>query len=83
MTRPTLFYSPGCPYCKKVIRFINDNEERIYINYENVTNDNSKNKLRKMTERGQIPVLLYEKDGDLTLLYESDDIIKYLDKTFK
>lgn len=67
-----LYYSPTCPYCLKVLRFMKEHEMQIELastlepeNYQN---------LLAVGKKNQVPCLFI--DGKA--LYESDDIIAYL-----
>lgn len=74
MSELTLFYRPTCPYCMKVFSFMN--RAGIKLESRNVTADPEA--LAELVERGgmdQVPCL---KIGE-RYLYESDDIIAYLD----
>lgn len=72
-----LYYKKPCPYCKKVLAFIGENQ----INIE-MTNIRERPKERKMLFEAngtrQVPCLYI--DGKA--LYESEEIIKFLKKEF-
>ena len=74
-----LFVSDTCPYCKKVIDYM-DNKSLIY---EKVDVNISENLERLISLGGyaQVP-FLYDKNLALRL-YESDEIIRYLEKYAK
>lgn len=67
-----LYISPTCPYCRKVMDFM----EKESIRYEkrDVSVPENFEKLMKLGGLNQVP-FLYD-DG--VHMYESDDIIKYL-----
>lgn len=70
-----LYYNPDCPYSKKVLKFL----EKIgkEIPFKNVKNDlKAKEELLHLGGKTQTPCLFI--DGKP--LYESDDIIDWLDK---
>ena len=68
-----LFISESCPYCKKVMNFLEEN----YIAYNKIDTANEDNVLRLLTLGGkdQVPFLYNEETDER--LYESDDIIEY------
>ncbi|WP_066306322.1 glutaredoxin family protein [Atopobium deltae] len=72
-----LYHRPTCPYCVKVLRFIE--QHNMHIELHNVSE--SETDARFLAEKGgksQVPCLFI--DGEP--LYESDDIIQYLDRAF-
>ncbi len=74
MTHLKLYYMPGCPFCEKVIRFINDNNLD-NIELKDITSSTAAKK--ELIENGgkeQVPCLFI--DG--SPMYESDDIIDWL-----
>lgn len=68
-----LYVLPGCPYCAKVDRFLAQNG--IQIEHLDVTKGTNRADLVAIGGKGQCPCLLI--DGQP--LYESDDIIAYLE----
>ncbi len=73
-----LFIIPTCPYCQKVIKYMDQN--KISCNIFD-TNDND-NVLRLLSIGGkdQVPFLYNENTNEK--IYESEDIINYL-KNYK
>ena len=73
MQELTLFYRPMCPYCQKVIHYIEQNN--ISLELKDVSG-NSENHQELLTIGGktQVPCL----NIDEKALYESDDIIQWL-----
>ena len=69
-----LFYLPGCPYCEKVISFMN--EKDIVADKKDISEQMHKDDLISLTNRTQVPFLVDE--NNRTTLHESEDIIKYL-----
>ena len=69
-----LFVLETCPYCKKVMSFMDENK----IEYKKFDTANNDNALRLLSIGGkdQVPFLYNENTNDK--LYESDDIIDYL-----
>ena len=72
-----LFMLDTCPYCRKVIKFIEDNN----IDYisKNISDNLNMSELIKLGGKEQVP-FLYDSDTNKGM-YESDDIIKYLEFT--
>jgi len=69
-----LFVMESCPYCRKVMNFMDENEIE-YIKHVIAMAEN----LEKLLELGgmrQVPFLL-DKDNEVRM-YESDDIIEYV-----
>lgn len=71
-----IFILPECPYCKKVLKFLDENK----IKYNKFDTNNDDNVLRLLSIGGkdQVPFLYNENTNDK--IYESDDIIEYLKK---
>ena len=67
-----IYVKPGCPYCAKVDRFLD--EAGIEIEHRKVTEGSNADDLRELGGKVQSPCLVV--DG--TPMYESDDIITYL-----
>jgi len=78
MAQLTLYYSPSCPYCQRVFSFMKNNN--ITLPFKDIVSD-SKNReeLIKIGGQGQVPCLII--DGKA--LYESPDIIKWLEANYK
>lgn len=72
-----LYYSPSCPYCQKVLKFMRS--ASIDIMLKNTLDDKNRNELMKIGGKGQIPCLVI--DGNA--LFESDDIIQWLKDNYK
>ncbi|MDO5041198.1 MAG: glutathione S-transferase N-terminal domain-containing protein [Peptoniphilus sp.] len=69
-----LFYFPECPFCQKVLIFIDKNKIE-GIELRNINKDAASEKeLIELGGKRQVPALKI--DGEI--MYESDDIIKYL-----
>lgn len=72
-----LYVKPGCPYCRKVIHFAEANS--IQFTYKDIVTDPSA--AEELIARGgkrQVPYLV---DDEAKIeMYESDDIISYLDR---
>lgn len=69
-----LYISETCPYCRKVIDFLEENN--IKYNKKNVIEPENLNMLLKLGGKAQVPFLDdFEKNISM---YESDDIIEYV-----
>ncbi len=71
-----LYILNSCPYCQKVMDFLNSKN----IKYHKFDTSNKDNVLRLLTIGGkdQVPFLYNDETDDK--IYESDDIIKYVEK---
>lgn len=68
-----LYYKPTCGYCRKVLRFIEENN--LTVRLKNVSeNLDIRQELIDLTGHTQVPCLIH--DGEI--LYESDDIVAWL-----
>lgn len=77
MRNYTLFYKPTCPFCKKVLNYMD--EQGIDLPLRDVSTDtDARDELLSVGGKTQVPCLFI--DGEP--LYESGDIIDYLSKTF-
>ena len=69
-----LFILDTCPYCKKVLKFLDEN----HIKYKtiDISNKESESSLIRIGGKRQVPFLI---DNDRNIqMYESDDIIEYI-----
>jgi glutaredoxin len=71
-----LYYLPTCPYCLKVLRFMERNG--IVIDLRDTTDSENLKTLLEVGKMNQVPCLFIEGKA----LYESDDIIAYLTERF-
>ena len=69
-----LYVSEYCPYCKKVMKFLQDND--IDFIKKDVSDPANFEELVSLGGRDQVPFLNDKKNE--VLMYESDDIIKYI-----
>ena len=69
-----LFVLETCPYCKKVIEFL----DKEHMKYEklDISDNDPENSLIKMGGKRQVPFLV--DDNRNIQMYESNDIIEYL-----
>lgn len=72
-----LFFKPSCPYCHKVLSFMDANNIKLPL-HDIEADEASRERLINEGGKRQVPCLFI--DG--TALYESNDIIEYLKKTF-
>ncbi|MDR2715092.1 MAG: glutathione S-transferase N-terminal domain-containing protein [Coriobacteriales bacterium] len=71
----TLYYKPTCPYCQKVLRFIE--AAGIEVELADIAVAENRERLIEVGGKVQVPCLFIND----TALYESDDIIAYLRST--
>lgn len=75
----TLFVKHGCPFCNKVLEFMDEYHIVLPLVYiDEMVHDVIYDQLINLGGKFQVPCL----DIDGTAMYESDDIIAYLNKTF-
>jgi len=71
----TLFYKPRCPYCQKVLTYLDKIHKTVPL--KNIDHDpEAKAYLLKIGGKTQVPCLMINRQA----LYESDRIIEWLDK---
>lgn len=68
----TLFYSPTCPYCTKVLAYMQ--EQDIACEMKNTREPGVSDELVAIGGKNQVPCLIISGQP----MYESDDIIMYL-----
>ncbi len=71
-----LFILDTCPYCQKVLQYLSQNKK---IKYNTIDTSNDDNVLRLLSIGGkdQVPFLYNEDTNEK--IYESDEILKYLE----
>lgn len=75
----TLYQFEACPFCVKVRRSIKRNSLNIQLKDAKNNPDNR----QQLLEGGgavKVPCLRIEKQGEVTWMYESNDIIQYLEQ---
>lgn len=72
----TLYYKKACPYCQKVLRFMEEN--KITMDTRDTAQPGNQNDLVRIGGKKQVPCLIIEGRP----LYESDDIVAYLKENF-
>jgi len=76
MPELTLYYIPACPFCRKVLNYI-DQRQDITVSLKNLhENPDYQKELLESGGKTQVPSLLI--DGKA--LYESDDIIQWFEE---
>lgn len=71
-----LYYKKTCPYCQKVLRFMEANH--LTMDTRDTTQPGNQNDLIRIGGKKQVPCLIINGKP----LYESDDIIAYLRDRF-
>lgn len=71
-----LYYKKSCPYCQKVLRFMEANH--LTMDTRETTQPGNQNDLIRIGGKKQVPCLIVNGKP----LYESDDIIAYLRGNF-
>jgi len=73
-----LYFKPTCPFCNKVLSFMQ--EKNIRIPSKNIdASSETRQELKTIGGKQQVPCLVI--DGQA--MYESDDIIHWLDEHFE
>lgn len=75
----SLYQLPACPFCVKVRRSMKRNGLPVELRNIN-QNEALRNELIEKGGKRTVPCLKIEENGEATWLYESSDIIKYLEK---
>ncbi len=73
-----LYYLSTCPYCKKVIDFLDSSN--IEYRLLDINEQENFNKLMKIGKKRQVPFIVDTNTGNV--MYESADIIDYLSKEY-
>jgi len=76
----SLYQFAGCPFCIKVRRAMHRLD--LPIELRDSTKDPYRSELEKATGKVQAPCLKIEEKGEVRWMYESSDIISYLEKRF-
>lgn len=71
-----LFIMETCPYSQKVMRYAAEND--IKYDKKDITKGDNHEKLIELGGKSQVP-FLYDPDSNVKM-YESDDIIEYLEE---
>lgn len=70
----TLYYKKDCPYCQKVLRFLD--RSNLHLDKRDTLQPGNQNDLVRIGGKKQVPCLVIGHRA----LYESDDIIAYLSR---
>ena len=73
-----LYQRDYCPFCKKVTRFAS--EKGIQLELLDISNENTLQELIHLGGQQMVPFLVDEERSEM--MYESADIIKYLDEHY-
>ena len=74
----TLYHTPHCPYCQRVFSFMKTNNIQLPLK-DTSSSPANREELRKIGGKTQVPCLVI--DGKA--IYESLDIIKWLEENYK
>ncbi|MGE0266924.1 MAG: glutaredoxin family protein [Candidatus Omnitrophota bacterium] len=78
MSKLTLYYQNSCPYCRKVLNFMD--ADNIHLTMKNV-HEKIEHRQELINKGGKSQVPALEIDGKI--MYESNDIIEWLKKNYK
>jgi glutaredoxin 2 len=73
----SLYQYDSCPYCQRVRRFLADNAIAVEMR-DTLRDPQARRELIEGGGRSMVPCLRIERDGEVSWLYESLDIIDYL-----
>jgi glutathione S-transferase len=76
-----LYVSATCPFCHRVRRFLDEAGIRLEMR-DTLFDEEARRELIQGGGRATVPCLRIERDGEVTWLYESLDIIDYLRRQF-
>lgn len=71
-TEYKLYFKPECPYCQKVMKYMD--EAHVELPMFNIHEGSNQSDLIEIGGKKQVPCLIINGEA----LYESDDIISYL-----
>lgn len=76
-TQFSLYYYDSCPFCARVLRALQG--VNVKVELRNVFSDqNHRNDLQKATKRTTVPCLRIDNGSDSQWMFESMDIIRFL-----
>lgn len=73
----SLYYSPWCPFCVRVLNALK--KMSLDVDLRDTGDRQHSSVLQKGGGKTQVPCLFIEQDGQQKWLYESDDIIDFLE----
>ena len=74
-----LYQYESCPYCRRVRQFLDDAGIDVELR-DILRNPDARRELVQGGGRSTVPCLKIERDGHVTWMYESRDIIDYLSR---
>ena len=80
MTGLELYELPGCPYCAKVKRVL-DELDLEYVTHEVPSSHAARSEVKALSGQTGVPVLV-DTDHGVEGMPESDDIVEYLRETY-
>ena len=80
MTALELYELPGCPYCAKVKRVL-DELDLEYVSHEVPSAHSERTEVKAVSGQTGVPVLV-DADNGIEGMPESDDIVDYLRETY-
>jgi glutaredoxin len=80
MTTLELYELPGCPFCVKVKRKL-DELDLEYVTHEVPRSHAARTKVRELSGQTGVPVLVDPEHG-VDAMPESDDIVAHLERTY-
>jgi glutaredoxin 2 len=75
----TLYFKQGCPFCKKVLECLH---EEIAADFQVFYKQNDDNENRAKEIGGKVQFPLLEDEENDAIMYESDDIVRYLRENY-
>ena len=80
MSQSVLYELPGCPYCAKVKRALDD-LDLDYVTHEVPSSHAERDRVEAVSGQTAVPVIVDEAHG-VDGMNESDDIVAYLEETY-
>jgi len=78
----SLYQFHACPFCVKIRRYLRKNS--LNIDIRDAKNDKKyRSELKELGGKIQVPCLRIENNNNIIWLYESNDIINYINKVIK
>jgi len=75
----TLYFKQGCPFCKKVLESLH---AEIAADFQVFYKQNGDNEKRTKEIGGKVQFPLLVDEGKDQVMYESDDIVRYLKENY-
>ncbi|MEF8827045.1 MAG: glutathione S-transferase N-terminal domain-containing protein, partial [Halapricum sp.] len=80
MTNLELYELPGCPYCAKVTKKL-DELGLEYVSHEVPSSHSKRTEVKEISGQTGVPVLV-DPDNGIDAMPESSDIVEYLEETY-